>query len=531
MTPNDMNSPRRSFLKGALATPVALAGVALLAPPEAHARGTAVGPSTTSEPYLAPSIAGAKTVSILTVGDSVNGYRMVGIPDGLGAYRSGGNEFTLLMNHELGGAAGSVRAHGSTGAFVSRWTLHSQTLKVLSGRDMVPSPDHVNTWDPVTQAYVKGTTVWQRHCSADLPAPSAFFANGRGTRERIFLNGEETNEGRGWARVATGPHAGEAWQLPRQGRIAFENSVACPFPQTKTVVVCTDDSSAATGPLPNNGSEVYVYIGNKQRDGHPIEQAGLTNGKLFGVKIVVNGTPVGGESDAFGLGDAASGYVGSGRFELVDLGDVSALTTLQLEQLSNDMGVTRLQRCEDGAWDPREGRNDDFYFVTTASITTNCRLWRLHFDYIEQPELGGTVEILLRGDEGHRMLDNVTIDRLGRIVMDEDPGGNNRIAKIWLYGIDSRQLIQVAAHNPRLFDPDSRQPEFITNDEESSGIIDAGHILGEGWFLLDVQSHKASSDPELVEGGQLLALWVHPDVGTRPRQDERNRHDDHDRRR
>ena len=157
------------------------------------------------------------------------------------------------------------------------------------------------------------------------------------------------------------------------------------------------------------------------------------------------------------------------------------LTARQLEDASIAAGVARLQRCEDGAWDPRERKQNNFYFVTTASITNNCRLWHLRFDDIEHPELGGTVEILLRGDEGHRMLDNVTIDRLGRIVMDEDPGGNNRIAKIWLYAIDTREFIQVAAHNPRLFDPDSKKSEFVTNDEESSGIIDAAHILGEGW--------------------------------------------------
>ncbi len=535
MTPNDPSSPRRSFLKGALATPLVVAGSALLAPPQAHAKGTAIGPSTTAEPYLTPSIKGAKTVSILTVGDSVNGYRMVGIPDGLGAFKSGRNEFTLLMNHELGGTAGAVRAHGSTGAFVSRWTINSETLKVLSGQDMVPSANHVHTWDG-TQ-YVTGTTTWQRHCSGDLPAESAFFARGRGTRERIYLNGEEVNEGRGWARIATGPNAGHAWQLPRQGRIAFENSLACPYPQEKTIVVCTDDSSAATGPLPNNGSEVYIYIGTKQSNGNEIERAGLTNGSLFGLQITVDGVPVLGESDLFGLGSATTGYIGKGRFTLVDLGDVSALSTLQLEQLSNDRQVTRTQRCEDGAWDPREGRQHNFYFVTTASITTNCRLWHLRFDDIEQPQLGGTIEILLRGDEGHRMLDNVTIDHLGRILMDEDPGGNNRIAKIWLYSIKTREFIQVAAHNPRFFDPDSNpnpppaNPTFITNDEESSGIIDAEHILGAGWFLLDVQSHKASSDPELVEGGQLLALWVHPDVGTTDRDHDHNRHDDHDGRR
>src|SRR5262245_41524230 len=97
------SSPRRNFLKGALATPVVLAGATVLAPREAAAQGTDKGPSTTTEPYLAPSIKGAKVVSILTVGDSVGGYRMVGIPDGLGAFKSGHKEFTLLMNHELGG--------------------------------------------------------------------------------------------------------------------------------------------------------------------------------------------------------------------------------------------------------------------------------------------------------------------------------------------------------------------------------------------------------------------------------------------
>ena len=54
---------------------------------------------------------------------------------------------------------------------------------------------------------------------------------------------------------------------------------------------------------------------------------------------------------------------------------------------------------------------------------------------------------------------------------------------------------------------------FITQDEESSGIIDARRILGDGWFLLDVQAHKTSSDPELVEGGQLLAMFIDPRIG------------------
>jgi hypothetical protein len=145
---NKKPSSRRSFLKGVAASPVLLAGPApLVAEPSSTARD--IGPSTTTEPYLLPSITGARTKSILTVGDSVEGYRMVGIPDGLGAFRTGHREFTLLMNHEItAGAPGIVRAHGSNGAFVSRWAIDSETLRVYKGRDLTPSPAKVFLWDP-----------------------------------------------------------------------------------------------------------------------------------------------------------------------------------------------------------------------------------------------------------------------------------------------------------------------------------------------------------------------------------------------
>jgi hypothetical protein len=520
---------RRTFLKGALATvPLALLSPSLFSPDKAAAQ--MIGPSTPTAPYLLPSVAHVRTVAMLTAGNAVGGYRMVGIPDGLGAFRSGHKEFTLLMNHEITAARpGVVRAHGSSGAFVSKWIIDAETLEVKRGEDLTRSADHVFLWDPAVNQYTRGTTQWQRLCSADLAAESAYFARGLGTRDRIFLNGEEVSEGRAWARIASGPHAGEAWQLPRFGRLSFENAVASPYPQEKTVVMCTDDGAlSTTANAAAFPSEVYVYVGIKQRRGATIEQAGLTNGSLFGMTIAVNGVAVAEESDVFGLGNATTGYVGKGRFGLANLGDVSNKSALELEQASIAAGVARLQRCEDGAWDPRAKRQNDFYFVTTASLTNNCRLWRLRFDDVEHPEAGGSIAILLRGDEGHKMLDNVTIDRFGRILMDEDPGTSDRISKIWLYSIDTRELIQVAAHNPRFFDGAAASPDFITLDEESSGIIDAADILGNGWFLLDVQAHKLSgaADADLVEGGQLLAMFVDPAIGNAACRGDDDDHDD-----
>jgi len=519
---------RRSFLKGALATaPLLLAGPSLLKPGRALAHG--IAPSTTTESYLLPTLSGVRTIPILTTGDTIRGYRMVGIPDGLGAFNSDFRNFTLIMNHELLAANGIARAHGSKGAFVSRWKIDRRTLEVVKGEDFTPSPEKVFLWDPATEKYVPGTTVWERHCSGDLPRPGAFWHLGKGTPERIYMNGEEVSQGRAWARIATGPHAGEAWQLPRLGRMSYENAVANPHPQPKTVVMLTDDGNLNTaGTASAFPSEVYVYVGTKTNRGSIIDRAGLTNGALYGLKITVGGQPVPEESNDFGLGTAASGFVGSGRFSLHNFGDVSSLDALALEQASIAAGVTRFQRPEDGAWDPRRRNRDNFYFVTTASLTLNCRLWHLQFDDVEHPELGGTIEMLLKGTEGHGMLDNVTIDRLGRIVMDEDPGNAARVSKVWAYQISTGEFVEVAHHNPKFFDPaQTGTPDFITQDEETSGIIDAAHIFGPGWFLLDVQAHKVSTDTELVEGGQLLAMFIDPDIAAPDRvKDHSHGHDD-----
>src|SRR4030095_3776363 len=110
---------RRWFLKVALATaPLLIAGPSLLKPGRAQAHGRGFSPVTTTDEYLLPSISGVKTVAILTRGDTGGGYRMVGIPDGLGAYNSDGRHFTLLMNHELTAPVGIPRGHGSQGRVV-----------------------------------------------------------------------------------------------------------------------------------------------------------------------------------------------------------------------------------------------------------------------------------------------------------------------------------------------------------------------------------------------------------------------------
>ena len=105
------------------------------------------------------------------------------------------------------------------------------------------------------------------------------------------------------------------------------------------------------------------------------------------------------------------------------------------------------------------------------------------------------------------MLDNMTVNEDGKIIMQEDPGNNAHLAKVWEYDPETDELTQLAQHDPDRFITGA--PNFITQDEESSGVIDVTDILGsagQNVYLIDVQSHN-SLGGELVQGGQLLLMY------------------------
>jgi hypothetical protein len=468
------------------------------------------GPSSSESPYLVRSQPGVVFASLLTVGDSVNDrpngdpYRLVGIPDGMGAFDNEDGTFTILLNHELGTAAGIPRAHGAKGAFVSRWVVDKDTLTVLHGEDLI---QNVATWNPGLGEYnAPGQGVaFNRFCSADLPEAGAFYhpASGLGTMSRIFMNGEEDSNGRAFAHIVDGPEAGISWELPWMGKFAWENSVASPWPQDKTIVMGLDDSDRRfsnefpEGEKPEP-SEVYVWIGHKKDSGMEVEKAGLYDGLLTGVRVGTTGGY-----------DANELTVSSGeRFELVELEDQTANTDwkpLQAESIGKT--ITQFRRVEDGAWDPT--RPNDFYFVTTDRFNGASKLFRLRFDDILNPESGGVIDILLDGTEGQQMMDNLTISKRGSVFIQEDPGNQSYLARIWRYSIAHDTLEEVAKHDPKRFEPGA--PAFLTRDEETSGIIPLDGILGEGFYLVNVQAHYSiPGDAELVQGGQVAVMHFPP---------------------
>ena len=453
------------------------------------ASGDITGPSSSESPYLVRSKPGVVTLSVLTTGDAVNfksdgvtPYRMVGIPDGMGAFDNGDGTFTLLSNHELTAADGITRDHGFKGAFVSRWTIDKETLTVLHGEDLMKS---VQVWNCASNAYVPLAAPLSRFCSADLPPLSAFYnsASGLGYNGRIFMNGEESGgEGRAFAHLLDG----NSYELPWLGKFSHENSVAHPGTGDKTVVAGLDDTSPF--------GQVYIYAGDKTSSSDPLEAAGLKHGNLYGIKVT-----------GFAQENFSNGIPSGTPFTVYNFGDVGCRTGASLDSEGVTNGVTGFWRPEDGAWDPRHPK--DFYFVTTASFTGQSRLWRLRFVDPANPAAGGAIDMLLNGTEGQKMFDNITITPRGSIFLQEDVGNNAHLGKIWRYSIAQGTLELVAQHDPGRFTPGA--PGFLTQDEESSGIIAMYDILGEGWMLCDVQAHYAA-DAELVEGGQFIALHFPP---------------------
>lgn len=497
----------------ALGTAALATAVAVAAP------GASSGPSSSEPPYVVRSEPGIVTKSIITVGSDTadNGYGMVGIPDGLGAYDNGDNTFTVLMHHELPANLGVVRAHGARGAFVSKWRIRKGDLRVLEGSDLI---QNVATWNTTTSAYnapAKGVAIG-RLCSADLPALTAFYnpASGKGYDGRIFMGGEEVGpEGRAFGTVVS---SGVAYELPYLGKFSWENAVAHPNAGDKTVVVGLDDATPG---------QVYLYAGTKTNDANPVAAAGLTNGKLYGVKVA--GVPLEFAKTDWSVGTTIA-------FSGVEVSASSTGAALDAESKAKQ--VTDFERPEDGAWDPRNPA--DFYFVTTSNIVPasgrsgHTRLWRLRFADPTNPALGGQLTLLVDGpnsalaadpDEtpGPRMFDNMTVDDRGRILIQEDTGETPYRSRIWLYEIGSGELTEIARHDAEFFKAGGSS--FFTLDEESSGIIPAP-FLGEGWYLGDVQAHPYDSDGNpttpaaytnrpaptgaQVEYGQLFAIHVPP---------------------
>jgi hypothetical protein len=499
---------RLALVTGAACTVVALSATAALADRPGTAR---TGPTTGVAPYVLPVADGVDITSLFTVGDKAagNGYRMVGIPDGLGALASGRRTADLLMNHELPATSGAIRDHGQTGSFVARLTVDTQSGAVLAGDDLITS---VRYWQYPTAAYgptpvppagSAHTPQFSRFCSGALTAPGQLLnrRSGNGYDGQLYLANEENgDDGRAFAVALDGT----ASQLPRLGLFSWENTLAAANRTDTTLVMGNEDGGSG---------QLRVYRGTKTSSGSPVDRAGLNNGVLSVIDVVNEAVSTDAQfRTTYGKNDPAP----------VDLSQIDWNQSGKAQNDQAAAGGLTLNRIEDGAFDPKHP--NDYYFNTTeggdktphpevaGAVRDGGGLWRLSFKDLEHPELGGSLTLLLDGSEAPFLNkpDNMTIDDRGNLLLQEDPGNNASVARIVAYRIADGAVGVVAQFDPARFSaPATGQPSFITQDEESSGILDVSGLLGRpGTFVFDAQVHKANPDPELVEEGQLLTMTV-----------------------
>lgn len=124
------------------------------------------------------------------------------------------------------------------------------------------------------------------------------------------------------------------------------------------------------------------------------------------------------------------------------------------------------------------------------------------------------------------MMDNLTVDGQGDVIIQEDVGNQAHLGKIWKFHANSGVVSLLVQHDENRFlsgaamvidGSDSKQ-----SDEESSGIFEVSALFdgvagydtsAYRYFMLNVQVHyqSVSGTPlatDLVEGGQLLMMKV-----------------------
>jgi Alkaline phosphatase PhoX len=516
---------RRRLLLGLLAVAAAAAVTAAGAPAD-----------TSVKDYVAP-VGGAYAVDALfSANDKVPEasnpglfYRMVGIPDGLGAMPNGDGTSTLYMNHELGFAATSspvVDGAGNPvgpayrGAVVSKWTLDANGNPIKGERayDTIweentllgPAPDASNVAQMPRQ--------FGRFCSGGLHGQSDGY-----DRPIYFANEEvgaaESFDGKGGIAVAVFDN--QLHTLPKLGRFSWEQTVTQPNKIPRTVIIGTEDGPAALDPAVSN-SQIYMYVGKKQTapGSSVLRRNGLDNGDLF-VLAPVNPA------------QSSEAVLTSGSIAIrwVKIPNAGALTDVELEAASDAAAAFTFARPEDAAFNKRD--KNEVFFVTTgdAAVPSNTlgRLYSLQLNSGD-PTGTGTLtvaynaqDVLAAGGDIAISPDNIDTSTQYLMINEDGTGASRpvmaskgRDGSIWRFNIVTKRKpdrpIGVRADTATRvaeLDPPGRDGVAVgAGIWETSGIIDASDLFGANWWLSDVQAHPPTAAPAAgtVEDGQLFLL-------------------------
>ena len=471
--------------------------------------------------YATSLVSEYETVKLISVGDTIpetsdpsKQFKMVGIPDGLGAHRGPRGTRIVYMNHELGSAVQSEPVVGqplNRGAFVSKLVLKEDGA-VQSGERAYDSVYIGDTLVGPAAEVGNATRGFSRFCSGSLAGPQQGF-----DRPIYFANEEDGNAattftGRGGLSVAIFDN--EAHALPDLGSFAWENTLVQSGTGDRTVIMGMEDGPSALDRTVEN-SQLYMYVGEKKRTpgATVLERNGLVGGKLY--VFVARNANIASELNF------QEGTIGG---KWVEIPGAGAMTSAQLEAASDAVRAMAFARPEDGAFNTRN--DDEFFWVTTggaAGANTLGRIYSLELDERDATKPAKlTVEVnadAVIADGGDTAVSPDNIDVSGKYLMVQEDGtsqsrpvmaAKGRDGSIWRFELDDDSGIEEdSATRVVTLSPPGRDGVPVGPGVwETSGIIDGTGLFGGGSWLFDVQAHPPTTFPgtNTVEDGQLLLL-------------------------
>lgn len=479
--------------------------------------------------YVLPVGDGVSIKPLAYTGDKITSTIIRGVPDGMGAYKNAAGDITLLSVHEIPSYSALNQLSKSS---TSQWGVsitefnYSKSGRITSAKNFIKDIKYYNYTtgqyvDSPIGAAPAGTTKgmdWDisRFCSATLvQAGKLAFTDGGttyGYDGGVFLSGEEDGDS-GYGRAFAFDMDGHGIQLPRIGLASWENLMPNLKPGINTVMMGDEDGSATD-------SQLFMYVGKKTTTGTFADKAGLTNGEVSVMSI-----PDIANDNAF------RAKYGKNKAVAVEFKKTIWNADQTTQAKDHAAQGTEMSRIEDGEWDP--SNPNVFYFNTTESnkdpnatkpnpaeptiSRDGGALWRLTFVDGQKPELGAKLEMLLDGTEAPYFSkpDNLTITEDGIVLIQEDPGANNHVSRIFAFRPSDGKIAIVAEFNKDYFAPDGSK--FMTNDEETSGIINATKLLSTGaddkkhYFFFNAQVHTtgaAAARPDIPSKSPIRKLAI-----------------------
>ena len=475
--------------------------------------------------YILPTQDAVSLKVLATAGDLLTGSIIRGIPDGMGAYKDGSKVTVLSVFEHSTSAALTKNLASNTapwGATITKFSF-SPRLKAFTSADN-NFIKKINFWNYSTGSWVEdptgsgpsdaptGTFGWgiNRFCSANL-APAGTFSYTEGGKTigypgALFFSGEEAGDA---SRGFVFDMDGTGYQFARMGMASWENMLTNPKPGKNTVILGNEDGSAIN-------SHLHMYVGQKQSTGNDFDKAGLSNGKLYVLNV-----PTSANDNIFRT------TIGKNKPTPVTFNEVDWNQTVTNFDKSVTAAGSEFARIEDGEWDP--SNPNVYYFLTTESnkdpvasapnpATPNVTrdggaLWRLTFKDAQNPLLGASLEMLLNGGENVYMSkpDNLTVTRNGVVMIQEDPGNNDHVSRVFAYRIKDGKIATVARFDSTYFAKGAEK--LLTIDEESSGIIDVTRLVAakgdtNTYFLFNAQVHTTgvvAARPDIAR--RITASW------------------------